>query len=121
MKLLRQFGIIAFVTFTGEALSAVIPLPVPASIYGLLLMLLLLCVKAVRVEQVREAASLLLELMPFLFVPTAVGLVLVWDELRPLLLPLIVITVVTTVVVMVASGGVAQLFLRRGKGEKHDA
>lgn len=42
MKLLFEFGIILFITFLGEALYAVLPLPIPASIYGLLLMLLAL-------------------------------------------------------------------------------
>lgn len=121
MKLLKQFSIILLVTFVGEALSRWIPLPVPAGIYGLLLLLLLLCLRVIRVEQVKEASSLLLELMPLMFVPAAVGLMLFWDELKPLLVPLAVITVVSTIVVMAASGGVAQLMLRRGKGGKHNA
>ena len=39
MRYLKQFTIILFVSFLGETLHYLIPLPVPASIYGLLLML----------------------------------------------------------------------------------
>ncbi len=71
MKLLYQFGIILFITFLGEALYALLPLPVPASIYGLLLMLLCLVTGIVRLEQVKIAADFLLEIMPPMFIPAA--------------------------------------------------
>ena len=48
MKLLYQFGVIMTVTFLGEILHGLIPLPIPASIYGLLLMLAALCTGGVR-------------------------------------------------------------------------
>lgn len=38
MKHLRQFLIILFFSFLGEGLKALLPLPVPASIYGLVLL-----------------------------------------------------------------------------------
>ena len=42
MKYFRQFFIILAISFVGEILHMVLPLPVPASIYGLVLMLLAL-------------------------------------------------------------------------------
>lgn len=38
MKLLKQFLIIILVSFIGEILKEVIPFPVPASIYGMIIM-----------------------------------------------------------------------------------
>ena len=43
MKYIKQFSIIITVSFLGEVLHALLPLPIPASIYGLLLMLAGLC------------------------------------------------------------------------------
>ena len=40
MKYVKQFGIILLISFAGEALNYLLPLPVPASIYGLVLMFL---------------------------------------------------------------------------------
>ena len=74
MKFMKQFGIILAVTFLGEALKYVIPLPIPASIYGLVLMLLALCTGILKLDQVKEAATFLIEIMPMMFIPAAVGL-----------------------------------------------
>ena len=119
VKLLYQFGVILFITFLGEALHAVIPLPIPASIYGLLLMLLCLCAKVIKLEQVKIAADFLLDIMPPMFIPAAVGLIVVWKELQSVLVPIVVITVLTTVIVMAVTGRTAQGILRRNrKGEE---
>ena len=61
MKLLYQFGVILTITFLGEVLHMVLPFPVPASIYGLVLMLLALCTKIVKLENVKVAGDFLLE------------------------------------------------------------
>ena len=115
MKLLYEFGIILFVTFLGEVLHTAIPLPIPASIYGLLLMLLALCTRIVKLEQVKKAADFLIAIMPPMFIPAAVGLVAVWGELRRVLFPVSVITILTTVLVMAVTGRTAQAVIRRRK------
>lgn len=115
MRLLYQFGVILTITFLGEALHAVIPLPIPASIYGLVLMLLALCTKTVKLRQVKVAADFLLDIMPPMFIPAAVGLVVVWDDLREMLIPVLVIVTVTTVAVMAVTGRTAQSVIRRKK------
>ncbi len=40
MKYIRQFTIILFISLAGEIIHLLVPLPVPASIYGLLIMLI---------------------------------------------------------------------------------
>ena len=108
MKLLYQFGVIMFVTFLGELLHSLIPLPIPASIYGLLLMLAGLMTKVIKLEQVKIAADFLIEIMPPMFIPAAVGLIVTWSDLKAILLPVLVITCITTVFVMVVTGRTAQ-------------
>ena len=108
VKLLYQFGIIMFVTFLGEFLHCLIPLPIPASIYGLLLMLAGLMTKVIKLEQVKIAADFLIEIMPPMFIPAAVGLIVTWSDLKAILVPVLVITCITTVFVMVVTGRTAQ-------------
>lgn len=115
MKYIRQFAIILAVSFTGEVLHAVLPLPVPASIYGLVLMLAALKTGVIPLEAVRETGKFLVEIMPLMFIPAAVGLTESWDRIRPILAPLLVTTVVTTVLVMVSAGRVTQAVQRRQK------
>ena len=38
MKYIRQFGIILLITFIGEIMHELIPIPVPAGIYGIVLL-----------------------------------------------------------------------------------
>lgn len=121
MKYIRQFAIIITISFLGEALHAVLPLPIPASIYGLVLMLAALCLHVLPLESVKDAGKLLVEIMPLMFIPAAVGLTESWDKLSPILVELLVITAVSTVLVMAVSGRVTQFVIRleeRKSGKK---
>ena len=113
LKLLRQFLIILLLSFVGEGLHALLPLPVPASVWGLVLMLLCLCTGIIRLEQVERAADFLILIMPVMFVPAAVGLTESCEQLRPVLVPMVVIMVLTTVLVMVVTGHVSQFIIKR--------
>lgn len=108
MKLVRQFLIIASISFLGEGLRALIPFPIPASVYGLILMFTALCLGIVKPRQVNDAARFLIEIMPVMFIPAAVGLLESWETLRPVILSVGVITVVSTVVVMAVTGYATQ-------------
>lgn len=118
MKFLRQFGIILFISFLGEALRMLIPLPIPASVYGLILMLAALCSGMLKLEQVKDAADFLIEIMPVMFIPAAVGLLDSWSALQPIWAPVLIITIVTTVIVMAVTGRVTQFIIRKGEKKK---
>ena len=75
MKYVRQFLIITGISFLGEGLKALLPLPIPASIYGLVLMLAALCLHIIPLEAVKDAGKFLVEIMPLMFIPAAVGLI----------------------------------------------
>ena len=121
LKYIYQFIIILLVTSIGELLHYFIPLPIPASIYGLILMLVLLCTKLIKLEQVDKTSDFLIEIMPLMFIPGGVGLVTAWADLKPILIPVSVITVVTTVIVMVVTGKTTEFVMKFGKkGTKHE-
>ena len=112
MKYLKQFGIILFISFVGEILNYLIPLPIPASIYGIIILFLALELKILKLEAVRDVGMFLVEIMPVMFIPAAAELLNAWEILRPSILAYMVITVVTTVIVMAASGLMTQLVIR---------
>lgn len=103
MKYLKEIAIIFGITMTGELLNQWIPFPVPAGVYGLFILLGLLCSGAVKLQDVQATGNLLLDLMPLMFIPSAVGLIEKFDELKAILVPFFVITVVSTLVVMTTS------------------
>lgn len=120
MKYLRQFVIILGVSFLGEILRVILPLPVPASVYGLICMLLLLKSGILKIGQVKEVSKFLIEIMPVMFVPAAVGLIESWNSLREVLIPVAIIITVTTVFVMAVTGKVTQAMMnRKKKGEQY--
>ena len=106
------------VSFIGEILHAVLPLPIPASIYGLVLMLVCLLTGIIKLDAVRDTACFLIEIMPIMFIPPAVGLMASWDVIQANLVAYLIIAAVTTIVVMAVSGLVTQGVLKRNeKGE----
>lgn len=113
MKYLKQFLIILSVCCVGELIKYFVPLPIPASIYGLVLMLILLLTKVIRLEQVKDVADFLIEIMPVMFIPSTVGLIASWDVLQPVLVPFCFITIVTTFVVMIITGKTTDILLKR--------
>ena len=115
MKHLRQFLIILLFSFLGEGLKALLPLPVPASIYGLVLLFAALELGIIKLSAVEDAGKFLIEIMPVMFIPAGVGLLNAWDTLKPVLVPVIVIMFVSTIVVMVISGRVTQFVIRRNR------
>ena len=114
MKYMKQFGVILAISLLGELLNHLIPLPVPASIYGLILMLAALCSGLLRVSDVKETAVFLIEIMPMMFIPAAVGLMDSWAQIKGICVPLIAVTLITTVVVMAVTGLVTQFIIRKG-------
>ena len=113
MKYLKQFLIILSVCCIGELIKYFVPLPIPASIYGLVLMLILLLTKVIRLEQVKDAADFLIEIMPVMFIPSTVGLIASWDVLQPVLVPFCIITIIPTFVVMITTGKITDTLVKR--------
>lgn len=115
MKYLKQFLIILAISFIGEILKYIVPLPIPASIYGMVIMFICLQTKILKLDYVKSVGKFLIEIMPVMFIPAGVGLMSSWGTLKPVLVPVSVITVVVIITVMLASGWVSQLIIRRDK------
>ncbi len=122
MKFLRQFIIILVISFIGELLKYILPLPVPASIYGMVILFVGLLTGLIKLENVREAGRFLIEIMPVMFIPAGVGLMASWGVLSPILVPVAVITVVALITVMAVTGRLAQMIIRfdKKKEKKHE-
>ena len=100
--------------FIGEVLHHFIPLPIPASIYGIIFLFLALECKVLKVKDIKETSSFLIAIMPIMFLPPAVGIVESWGLIRGAWLPYVVVIGVSTVVVMAVSGRVTQRMVRKG-------
>lgn len=113
MRYVKECAILFGVTLAGELFNELLPFPVPAGVYGLFLLLLLLCSRRLKLEQVEHAGGFLLEIMPVLFVPASVGLMESYGEMQEILIPIVVISLVSTVIVMAVTGKTAEWMMRR--------
>lgn len=104
MKYIKQFTIIITISLLGELLAEILPFTIPASVYGLFLMLIALITKVIKVEQVKETSDFLMDVMPIMFVPASVGLMVSWGLLKEILVPVLIVSVLGTIVVMIVSG-----------------
>lgn len=120
MKYIKQFLIILTISFIGEILKFCLPFPISGNIYGMVLLFILLCCKIIKVEQINEVSKFLLDIMPILFIPSAVGIMTKLGELKKIWWQVIIITIATTVIVIVVSGLMTQMIIRKGK-KKQDA
>ena len=118
MKLVKQFLIILVISFVGELLKYLLPLPIPASIYGMVLLFIGLMTGLIKLEAVKEAGIFLIEIMPVMFIPAGVGLMTSWETLQAIIVPVSIITVLTIITVMIATGWVSQAINRKSKENK---
>ena len=112
MKYVKQFVVIAVVTFLGEVLNYILPFPVPASIYGMVLLFLCLKFGVIKLSQVEETADWFLSIMPIFFIVPTVGIMDSYLLIKNELLQILTLSVVSTLVVMVVTGWVSQLIMR---------
>lgn len=112
MKYIKQMAIILLVSLAGEAMEYFIPLPVPASVYGLVLMFLLLVTKIVKLSDVEDVADCMLSIMPFFFVAPTVGLMTSFELIKGSVLMLVLMCFLSTLVTVAVTGLVAQAVIR---------
>ncbi len=114
MKYIKQFLIILLFCLMGELLS-LLPLPIPAAVYGLVLLLIALCTGLLKPQAIADTAHFLIAVMPLLFVAPAVDILAHWGVIAPNLVPITVIIVVSTALVFAVSGWVTKLCMKKKK------
>jgi len=119
MKYVKQVLIILAFTALGELLAAVIPFPIPAAIYGIVLMLIALGSGILKTSMVKEVSSFLTGIMPILFVPPAVRILEYWGIVGPNLAAIAIIAVSTTFLVFAVSGLVTQWVMKKKGGKEN--
>lgn len=121
MKFLRQILLIFLFSFLGELLRSLIPLPIPASIYGMVLLFLALSFGIVKLENVKSAGSFLVSLFPVLFVAPVVSLMDCWSDIQPKLVAIVFLLIFSTLVCFFISGKITQQLMKGKKeGSDHD-
>ena len=114
---MKQFLLILMITLIGEILKYIIPLPIPASIYGMIILFVCLMTGIIRLDAVKETGTFMIEIMPVMFIPAGVGLINSWSVLKSMLIPVCIITFLTVITVMIATGRISQRIIRKGQNK----
>ncbi len=115
MRILLQLALILGICYVGDLIHDITGIPVPGNILGMLILLLLLCLKIVKLEQIREVSDFFLKRLAFFFLPPATGLMLVGDDVKSRWPLLLLLCIVITIVTMVATGWTVQLLCKKSK------
>ena len=117
MRILLQLALILGICYVGELIHDYTDIPIPGNILGMLILLLLLCLKVIKLEQIREVSDFFLKRLAFFFLPPAIGLMLVGDDVKSQWPLLLILCIVLTIVTMAATGWTVQLFSKKSKGK----
>ena len=120
MKYIRQALYIFGFSFLGEVLNRLVPLPIPASIYGMVLLFLALQGKLISIDAVKDAGGFLTSILSVLFVPPIVALVDYWDLLSANLLPIFAILLISSLLTFGVAGRLTQAIIRKQEDKHHD-
>lgn len=112
MKYVKQAGIIASISFAAEMLHYFISLPVPASVYGLVLLFLLLCMKVIKLSQIEDVANWMLSIMPVFFIAPSVALVNSFESVKGQVISFVLVCFLSTIIVTAVTGVVSQGMIR---------
>lgn len=121
MKILLQIGIVFGLYWVSQLIEMILPFPFPASVISLLLLLVLLFMKVLKVEAIKEKADFLLGNLGFFFVPVSVSLMNYIDVIKENAVPFFVICVVSTVLTFGTTAAAVSLTCRlmdQRRGEK---
>jgi holin-like protein len=117
MRILLQLALILGICYIGDLIHEYTGVPIPGNILGMLILLLLLCLKIVKLEQIREISDFFLKRLAFFFLPPAIGLMLVGDDVKSQWPLLLFLCIVITIVTMAATGWTVQLLSKKSKNK----
>lgn len=86
----------------------------------MLILLLLLCTKIVKVDQIAEMSNFFLKRLPFFFLPPSIGILAIYGSLKGNILVLVLLCVVATILTMAVTGKVTDFLVKRFERKKHE-
>ena len=98
MKIICQIGVIFAVCWFSQLIEAALPVPFPASVIVMLLLLALLATGLLKIEHIREKADFLLANMAFFFLPAGVSVINYFDVLGRSAVALVLVCLLSTVI-----------------------
>jgi len=113
MKIIGQLAIILAIYLTGLLIENLLSLPIPGSIIGMLLLLILLHLKIVKVEKIKQVSDFFLNNMMFFFIPATVSIMVSYQILEGVLLEMTTLIIISTLITISITALVVQYLAKR--------
>ena len=98
MRVLWQIGLIFGICLVGEGVSLLLPISFPSSVIGMILLFTLLMSKYIKTNHIKETSDFLIKNMAFLFIPSGVGVIQVFDSIKDRFVSLVLVCIISTIV-----------------------
>ncbi|MBU8727149.1 antiholin-like murein hydrolase modulator LrgA [Bacillus pumilus] len=115
---LSQAFIFATVMFVSNLISMYLPIPMPASVIGLVLLFVLLTTKIVKLEQVEQLGTSLTGLISFLFVPSGISVIQSLGVMQEVGVQVVGVIIIATIMLLAATGLFSQLLMQLSEKPK---
>ena len=112
MRIPLQLAVIFAICLAGEFLHRIVGVPLPGNIIGMVLLLILLCLKVLKSEQISGVSGFFLNHLPLFFLPPSIAIMAVGDDILAKW-PLLLVLCITFTLVTIAAGGLTTQFLIR--------
>lgn len=114
---LQQAFVFAFIMLLANLIVGILPFPMPASVMGLILLFIALCLKIVKLEQVESLGNSLTGLISFLFVPSGISVMNSLGIMGQYGVPIVLIIIIATIILLAITGWTATALLNLKKNQ----
>ncbi len=104
MKYFNQASIIFFIYFLGIIINNKLVNFIPATIIGMLILLLLFIFKIISINKMKDFSNFMLKNLSFFFIPSGVSLLKIWPLLKTIFIKIVFISITTTILTMIVTG-----------------
>lgn len=98
MKIALQVAVVFLISWLGDVISTFLPIPIPGSVIGMILLFILLMIKIIKVEHIKEKIEFLKVHMPMFFIPAGVEIMEKYEFVKGSIVQLLIVCVLSTII-----------------------
>lgn len=109
----QQALTLAVILLISKIIESFIPIPMPASVIGLVLLFIALCTGIVKLGQIESVGTALTNNISFLFVPAGISVINSLPILSQSPVLIILLIIISTILLLISTGFASQLLVTK--------
>lgn len=98
-----QIVIVFLICIIGELISKLLPFAFPGSVIAMLILFALLFFGILKTEHIKDKTDFMLNNMAFFFIPSSVGIINYYSDIKSVIIPFVFICIITTLITFLAT------------------